>query len=588
MTTPALPTAGVQDGDPVTPGTTEPSGGRGWTIAFLLAAFATVVALPWLGRSTTFFADAWKFIDERLGWDVAAFLAPHWEHPVPLTALAWKILFETVGLASITPYLLLVSVAHALLAGAVFRIVRRSAGPATAFGAALLLLLLGTGGEALLVANSFNQVAASAAGAWALAVFLEAPGRRGRVAVALLLLLAIGFSGSGLFYLAAIAATALVLPGRAREALLVLPAGIAYVAWQMAWGSGSLASRASGALDALRSYLEAGIGHAVGALVGLGDAIGLVLAVLLVLATAWHLLGRRPVLGGAVAGTVGLVSVFLVTGLARTEALTPGGDSPAEASRYVYLAAPFILVAGGAWLSRRPRITLRDARSALPLVAVLAVAIAGNAWQLIGWRDQVDGFSTEARAAITVLARYGGSPALPADRPATPPAGSFLAQLPAPERLRAILDRYGDPAAGVAVPPAEIERVLMGYMDPLVVPATLASVPALTAAPRVIDGAGGATVVDGCVAVPGTGQPSPVVLAAPGGSTLVLAGDAPITLTASLSADGSFAAPVSRSLALGSGAVAALPLPDLATDRPWQIRVVAATPGPWRACLADA
>jgi hypothetical protein len=588
VTSPAAPLAGDPEHGPGSVDARPHGGGRAWTIAFLAAAVATVGLLLWLGRQTTFWADGWKFIEERTQWDAAAFLAPHWEHPVPLTALVWKVLFETVGIGSITPYLAAVALAHVLVAGAVFHIVRRSAGPAAAFAAGVLLLLLGTGGEALLIALSLNLVGACAAGAWALALFLEEPGRGRRVAIAALLLVAVGFSGAGLFFVAAIGATALVLPGRWREILLTVPAVAAYVLWQLTWGTGGLTSRATGVLDELRAYLEAGVGHAVGAVVGLGDAIGLVLAVLLVVATGWHLLGRRPMMAGAVAGTVGLVAVFVVTGLARATASAAGGESPAEASRYVYLAAPFILVAGGAWLSRRPPVSLRDARSALPLLAVLAIALAGNARQLVGWRDLVNGFGDEARAAIAILTQYGGSPAFPGDRRAVPPEGSYLDLLPAPDRLRAIVDRYGDPSAGADIPPVTMERVLLGYVGASFQAATLDAVPPGVTAPAVVGDAAGTSVgPDGCLAVGSGSGPSPLIVTAPGGSRLIVATDVPVGIDASLSADGTFSSPEVRAVQPGPGAPVALLLPDVDADRPWSVQLSPAAAGGYRVCLAE-
>jgi hypothetical protein len=587
VTSPAAPLAGDPEHGPGSVNARPHDGGRAWTIAFLAAAVATVGLLLWLGRQTTFWADGWKFIEERIAWDAAAFLAPHWEHPVPLTALVWKVLFETVGIGSITPYLAAVAIAHVLVAGAVFRIVRRSAGPAAAFAAGVLLLLLGTGGEALLIALSLNLVGACAAGAWALALFLEEPGRGRRAAIAVLLLVAVGFSGAGLFFVAAIGATALVLPGRWREILLTVPAVAAYVLWQLTWGTGGLTSRATGVLDELRAYLEAGIGHAVGAVVGLGDAIGLVLAVLLVVATGWHLLGRRPVMAGAVAGAVGLVAVFVVTGLARATASAAGGESPAEASRYVYLAAPFILVAGGAWLSRRPPVSLRDARSVLPLVVVLAIALAGNARQLVGWRDLVNGFGDEARAAIAILTQYGGSPALPGDRRAVPPEGSYLDLLPAPDRLREIVERYGDPSAGQAVPADVTERVLLGYVGAGFQVTPMDALPQGVTAPAVVgDTTGTGIDADGCLAVGAGSGPSPVTVTAPGGSRLIVDAAAPLGIDAAVSADGTSSEPLVRSLEPRPAAPVALTLPDLDAAWPWTIELTPGSAGGYRICVS--
>ena len=112
----------------------------------------------------------------------------------------------------------------------------------------------------------------------------------------------------------------------------------------------------------------------MGAVTGLEDQVGLILAVALLGATAWHLLGHRPLRVAAVVGAAGLVSAFAVTGLARAQF----GAEQATAARYVYTAAPFVLLMACAWLGTLAPLEARRLRVALTVSVVLAVALVGQ------------------------------------------------------------------------------------------------------------------------------------------------------------------------------------------------------------------
>lgn len=567
-----------------------------WSVAFGAAALGTALLLLALGRHATLWADAWVFVAARQAWDAAAFLSPHWEHPVLGVALVWKPLFATVGLSSFLPYLLPVAVAHVITAAAVYRMVRRSAGDAFGFAAALSLLLLGSAGEVLLHALPLNLVGSAAAGAWALALFLEAPGRRGQAAIAVLLLVSIAFSGAALFFVAAIGAALLLLPGRRRELLLLVPTVVAYLAWQVAWGTDRIGGEGS-LLDQGRlipEYVRAGVAHAVGAVTGMDDEVGLVLAVLLVAATLWHTLGSRPLLLGAIAGLAGLVAQYAITGVARAHLVEADGRSQAEASRYVYTAAVFLLVAGGAWLGRRPPLALTSARQVVPVVAAVGFAVAANVTQLLWWDRYVDERAHEVRAAIGILEQHRGSPALPGDQRLRLPADSALYGLPSPDRLAAILADIGSPLdpdpfvpGRPAVPPAIQERVLLDLVDGSFVVGPGDGLPAAAAPPEVRVTTDVAVTQDGaCLLVAPSGPAPAVVVAASGGTHLLLGADPGGTAVATLSRDGTFGDRAVRSVPLSAASSTAVTLPDLDAAWPWLVHVALPAAGTTRLCAA--
>jgi len=568
----------------------------GWQVAFAGLALVAGALLLSLGRDATFWGDDWLFIDARLSWDLDAFLSPHWEHPMVGVALLWKPLLATIGLQSYLPYLGVLVLLHVITAAAVLRMVQRQAGSAVALAASVVFLFLGSAGEVLLYAIPANLVGSTAAGAWALALFLERPARRGRWLIAALLVVSIATSGPALFFIAAIGAVCLIAPGRRRQLWLVVPALVAYGAWLLTYGRNTFGGDRSWVQSAslLPDYVRDGIAHAVGSLSGLGDDIGLILAVLLLAATIWHLFGRRPILEGAVAGMAGLLAQFGVTGLARAQVDAAAEVSQAEASRYVYMAAVFLLLAGSAWLSRRSPIVLREARVVLPLVAMTGFALAANLVALGSWHGFVQDRAYEVRAAIGILARYGGSPAIPGDRPAQVPADSFLWTLPSPDRLREITTAYGSPADDVLVPgipevPEEVvERVLMDYVARALQVEPVDAMPADTNAPRVVATTDVSVLAqDACLRVLATGAAATIVVALAGGSSLIVRPAERGSIGLALSTSGDFTERSARQVEVTGGVPVSITAPDVGQPLDWLIRLTPPLTGATELCSLE-
>src|SRR2546430_13126421 len=97
----------------------------GWVDAyFVVAASAAAGLILWAGRGESFFADDWSFIVGRYAWTPDAFLLPHNEHPVLVSATLYKLLFLTVGLGAYWPYRVLMVAAHLACVALVFRMMR--------------------------------------------------------------------------------------------------------------------------------------------------------------------------------------------------------------------------------------------------------------------------------------------------------------------------------------------------------------------------------------------------------------------------------------------------------------------------------
>lgn len=569
------------------PGTAD----RWWALAFWATALVAALVIGYLARYASLWADDWQLIFTRLSWSADSILRPHWGHPVILPSLLWKTVISTIGLTSYVPFLALVLTAHVLVAGAVFFIVRRLAGAPIGYAAGVLMLILGSGAQAFLVPASLNLTGAAAAGLWAVALFLREPGRRGLVAIALLLIVAVCFSGAGLFFVAALGGTILLLPGRRRELLAVLPAAVLFVAWRAVFDRP--AGITSAAVSDLVTFVETGVAHAIGAVSGLGDEIGLIAAAVLLLATLWHLLGRRALSVPIVLGVVGMLAVYGITSLARSTA-GQSVEQAASPSRYIYLAAPFLLIASAGWLGLRPTDSTWSARRVLPLGAVFALAAWVNLAQIPGFARFVTDQGQTGRAAIVLLQAYAGSPALPLDVTPPNPDGAFMATMPAP---RAILDgvaAHGSPAdpdpltpGRPPVPAATLERVLMGWTRGSYVVTPGQPLPTgSTAAPEVRLATDATTADDGSclVATPSGAAPS-VVVAVPSGGSLAITGTDGAALGVSLSADGSFSTPDTRQATLASTTAVTVAVPDLDATWPWSVRLdLPAAGGPTRVC----
>ena len=573
---------------------------RAWDWAFLVACALSVALLAWLGRSTTFWYDDWMILGSpsREGWTLDALMLPHNDHWQFTQMVVWKVLQATVGLRSHLPYLLPTLLAHVGAATAVYVLARRQAGPFIAFSVGVLFLLLGTAGEVFFFAAAFNLVAATALGAWALVVVLpDDPsrpiGHRRSIIVAILLLVAVMSGGPGLFYLPAVAVVALLVPGRRPELWVVLPAALAFVGWELAYGGGASTAATLGDVSTLRAlgdYVRTGVAHAMGAVTGLEDQVGLILAVALLGATAWHLLGHRPLRVAAVAAAAGLVSAFAVTGLARSQF----GAEQATAARYVYTAAPFILLMACAWLGTLVPIEARRPRVALTVSMVLAVALVANLTGIRWWQQFFQERALETRAAVAALLKYGGSTAIPADLSIVGGADLQIEGLPTPGRLADLVARYGspldDPLSGtMSVPPEMEERALLWLVDPgfRVDPAD--GLPDGLGLPELTDESDVTTAEEGsCARVTPSGVAPSVTVRVPSGAVLHVVADGGGRLGAALSRSGTFPDADTRTLDLPAGGAAAVLTPNLEDGSPWLVRLTLPDGGSSLVCVAPA
>ena len=82
------------------------------------------LALLWLGRGLTFFADEWAVMADRT-ISLADFIQPFNEHWLGVTIVVYRLMLQTFGLGSYMPYLALLALIHLVVVLEVYAIARR-------------------------------------------------------------------------------------------------------------------------------------------------------------------------------------------------------------------------------------------------------------------------------------------------------------------------------------------------------------------------------------------------------------------------------------------------------------------------------
>lgn len=325
---------------------------------------AAVVLLLHHGRDFSFFGDEWSFILDRRTQTLDDFLQPHNEHFSAVPVAVYKVMWQVFGLDGYTPYRLLLLGLHLTACGLLFVLARRRVGDWAAVVATAFVLFFGQGWEDLLWAFQIGFVISLVAGLGALAA-LDRRDRAGDVAAAVLLMVSLASSGTGVPMLA-IAGIELIWRREDRRRLWVVAApAVVYGLWSIAYGETALKLKN---LPDAPEYAATTIAGTVGPLVGLGVDFGRPLAILAAAALVWRLT-QPGVLTPRAAALVGGLLFFAATlGLSRADIPEL---APPDASRYVYLSA-FLVVLIVVELARG----LRPGETALALVACVALVAA--------------------------------------------------------------------------------------------------------------------------------------------------------------------------------------------------------------------
>jgi hypothetical protein len=538
-------------------------------VLFAVAALVAVAVIVYLGRYTTFYFDEWTFIVDRREWTLNALMRPHNEHWALVPAIAYKLLFSTIGLRSYLPYLLVLMAVHVAAASSVYVLMRRLNGQLPALAAGTLVLFLGTGDDNLFWAFQMGFAGAAAAGAWAIVLLITSTTRRAGVAAAALLTVAVATQGSSLFFLVAVAVMLALDPPRWRRLWVVLPATVAFGAWYVAIGSASISIHRDpftlAGLQQLPSYVVTGASYAFGRLTGWGEQVGLVLFVVLGIATALHVSGHRRLRAAAIAGFAGLIAQYAITGTVRAQL----GLHQATASRYVYVAAILILIATAGWIG------LRFAELRLRPMAVLGaafvLALGANLSAMPGGRDVYVQRAQATRASIMIIDAYGGSPAVPLE--------ASLWPVPAKGELERIRRDLGLPLPDAILPdapppdPALLDAQLYLLVGAAFHITAADKLPASVATPAVESTVDVETSEsDGCVEARVAGPEPQIVMRVAGGTALAIETEQVGQGRAYLALNAPPTETNSKLVDLSPGGVDLVATPDIGESRPWKVR----------------
>ena len=268
--------------------------------ANILHGISLALALPlllWIDRHQWFSGDEWDFLLRRgvLGHAELGLFEPHNEHWSTFPILVYRALFSVFGVRTYFPWLLVLVVAHLVVAHLLWRVMLRcQVDWLVATASAAVFMVLGAGWEDLINAFQLTFIVSLALGLFA--VLLSAPQgpfeRRDAWASGVVVV-SLFFSGVGLTMTVVLGVTALLRRGWKVAGLIVAAPVGAYLVWYAGWGRHA----SSVEQEPLRTSLQKapefvwhGLVSAVDAFTGLDG----VAPVLLVLLTLWVVRTARP------------------------------------------------------------------------------------------------------------------------------------------------------------------------------------------------------------------------------------------------------------------------------------------------------
>lgn len=338
-------------------------------IASLPVGFAFML---WTTRHLRFFGDEWAFIlDRREMWArgrVADFLfLPHNEHWSTLPVLIYSATVKLFGLSSYIPYLCVLLAIHLLGVIAFRRLaIRVGASNWIATLTSGVFLVLGSGAEDLSWGFQIGFVGSVALGLFLLllADSADSPGWLAPI-------VAVGcLMTSGVSVVMVLLACCVVVLRRQWGRLIqfgLIPA-VCFAVWYAGWGRMTQAPAIRPVPSLMPPYVWRGVTNSIDGVSQMrGLAPAAIVAFCLLGARLWPAASRNALALTAITAPVALLTV---NSLARASL----GVEQSLASRYVYVCAPFILLAALASIKN-----LGGERTVPTLaVIVLAWAIVGN------------------------------------------------------------------------------------------------------------------------------------------------------------------------------------------------------------------
>jgi hypothetical protein len=309
--------------------------------------------LVFVSRDLSFWYDEWEFVLRR-PVSIESLVKP-WGggQPQVLPVLIWQAITAVFGTSSYWPFLVAAWIAHASVVAAVYAMTRSP-------WVGLVMLVLGSGGQNIVWAFQIGMMLATALGLWAIWIAPRRPALAGVLLVGGVLSHGVGVA------FAAACAVRLALERRRAVAWIALPAA-GWLAWRIVAGAQSSLSMAG-----LPVFVLDGMKHAIAGVLGSFGSLNRwkwdpsLSALGAALVVGALLLSRRRPSTLLVSLFAASIAVYATAGLVKSDPFP---------TRYVYSAAPGLLIVGAVLLRPLPRIAG---------AALLAVALLGNVmllWQ---------------------------------------------------------------------------------------------------------------------------------------------------------------------------------------------------------------
>jgi hypothetical protein len=538
-------------------------------LIFLAALALSVAGTLALTSGLTFFQDTWAFLINRREMDAEALLEPHSEHLVVFPALIEMLLIRAFGMSSALPEYILLALFLATTAALLFVYLRRRVGDWLALLGAVIVLTLGPAWEVLLWPFEITFIGPILFGL-AMLLALERRSRAGDLAACAFLVLAIGFSGLGICFIAGAVVAVLMGPRETwlkRAYVFVVPV-LLYGLWWLGWGHVAESNITPRNILASPRFVVDSLAWAMQSMLGLAPSVssgpdvswGRALLVAAVLLLGYRLLrpGPKPEIDP---GLWPIAAAALANWFLTAFNAIPGRDP--SSSRYQYAGVIFAMMI----LANLMKGVSPGRRALAALAVATALIVAPNLVSLENGEDQLEAQSvlTKADTAALEIASRTVDPDLQLTLPI---AGTpSLINVYAGEYLEAV-GEYGSPAyseAELAAAPEFARRqadILLSQALPL-----------STEIRR--GGFEGGPAGDSCLAVSGGEAEVPDVVLAPGVARVEVAPGPPAELSLRRFAAEEF--PVPTENAPGDSLVL-LRIPRDNSDLPWHLHVEAEQP----------
>ena len=356
---------------------------------FTVVVVAAVPLYLRRGRDQWFYLDEWDYLAARNAGSLHDLLRPHNEHWQTLPILAYRALWNMVGLHSYRPYQLMTIGLH-LTAACLLRVVMRRAavGPWIATAAASLFVLFGPGHENVIWAFQVGFVGSLVCGlAHLILADHDGPLDRRDVFGLLFGIAGLMSSGAGVTMAFVVGLAVLMRRGWRAAAFHLVPLAVLFLAWWLVVGRDAY-SPSPGSVAEVVKFVEVGARNAFSQL-GQRPGMGIVLSVLLVVGLVLRSRAMpRELFRKQAAATLALLAggfVFLcITGVGRVGktgavavnlGIIKQAADGARAGRYVHLVAAMFLPA----IALAADAVIRRWRLLAPAVAAaLLIGFPGN------------------------------------------------------------------------------------------------------------------------------------------------------------------------------------------------------------------